>query len=353
MKNTNINKFDTLLKLIKSAKKTSKLSHAFLLNSDNTIIREELAYYVAKMILCQTPLEDASPCDSCIACSQVNNKSYAELFELTPVSKSRQITIGKDERELDTLRWFEHQFYLSSSIKNGQKIGIIFDAECMNQEAQNAFLKTLEEPPRRTTFILATSNPSLLLPTIISRCQQLSALTNEYEYNFTRSNELFDALAKLVLTKDFISINSSSITIIDIINSLKTEAESVVRGRLQKEIDHYDQAKEEKSLVLSVQKRFDLKLEAAIRAEYLKLRSVFISGIHTWFSLAVQVKEDIDPKYVSNYEIIEKYVNDLQKIDIKITLKALSKVEDLLQSLKTNVNENLVFREFCLSFIEI
>ena len=134
---------------LRMAKNTGRLGHSHLVVSSNAAIRNRFPTLLAQLAVCLDPLPDGAPCGHCETCSLLENGLYPDLFLLAPTSKSRQITIGKDEDDPDTLRNFDSMFYLSSSSPGGWKIGIIQDCDTMNDKAQNAFLKTLEEPPPR------------------------------------------------------------------------------------------------------------------------------------------------------------------------------------------------------------
>ncbi len=67
-----------------------------------------------------------------------------------------------------------HEIGEPAVVDGGVKVGIVVDADCMGEEAGNAFLKTLEEPPAQTVILLLTADPQRLLPTILSRCLRIS-----------------------------------------------------------------------------------------------------------------------------------------------------------------------------------
>lgn len=94
---------------------------------------------------------------------------------LRPQSKSRRIIVGDDGSEVGTIRYLERMIHRTTA-PGGFKLGIIVDAERMNAQAQNAFLKTLEEPPARTLLLLLTAHPAQLLTTIISRVIEIPLL---------------------------------------------------------------------------------------------------------------------------------------------------------------------------------
>ena len=104
-------------------------------------------------------------CGSCPDCRKFENGSHPDIHFLAPSSKSRQILI-------DQIKEMQRMVHLGSYSDNW-KIFIIQDADRMNTNTQNAFLKTLEEPPEKTILILITDQPGQLFPTIRSRCQKV------------------------------------------------------------------------------------------------------------------------------------------------------------------------------------
>ena len=104
-------------------------------------------------------------CGSCPDCEQIIKGSHPDVHYLTPMSKSRQIL----KEEIDEMQ----RIVFLGSYSDNWKVFIIEDADRINIKAQNAFLKTLEEPPEKTILILITDQPGQLLPTIRSRCQKV------------------------------------------------------------------------------------------------------------------------------------------------------------------------------------
>ena len=150
--------FPLLAQSLKHAAHTGRLSHSHLSVTSNPDLRLSFPPLLACLAACTAPLEDGAPCCECETCRMILNGLYPDLFTLAPTSKSRQIQIGKDADEPDTLRSFEAAFHLGSVTESGWKIGIIHDADTMTESAQNAFLKTLEEPSQKCLFILELHN---------------------------------------------------------------------------------------------------------------------------------------------------------------------------------------------------
>ena len=196
--NSYLERYPVILRHLENARRNGRLSHAFLLQADTERARREFATVLSQLAACPES-RDGRPCGVCRVCRQIEERNYAEFYTLTPVGKMYEVKIGdRTNPEPNTLRYFEKQFHLTSTSGGRCKVGVIFDADRMNEESQNALLKTLEEPPPETLLILATGNPAALLPTTRSRCQLLPLLTNRCEYSFPGAAELIGALNLLV-----------------------------------------------------------------------------------------------------------------------------------------------------------
>jgi DNA polymerase III delta prime subunit len=183
------NRFPRIATLLGAAVHNERAGHAYLFVGDSPDLLAECAKAWAQARSCQASREDGTPCGQCRNCLLIERDTCPELYVLKPRSKSRAIVV-------DRIREFEHQ--LGLTVEKGRlKVGLIQEAECMNPQAQNAFLKTLEEPPPRTLLLLTTTNPRRLLPTIRSRCQQLSLLQNQRDYALALEGELPAILSEL------------------------------------------------------------------------------------------------------------------------------------------------------------
>ncbi len=142
---------------------THKISHAYILAGEPGTGRSALADTFAMTLLCETGR--AIPCMQCHSCKQVLSDNHPDLIHVT---HKKPASIGVDD--------IRDQVNDTISIRpysGGYKIYIINEAEKMTIQAQNALLKTIEEPPAYAVIILITANPDAFLPTITSRCVQL------------------------------------------------------------------------------------------------------------------------------------------------------------------------------------
>ena len=141
----------------------NKVSHAYILTGEAGMGRKSLANAFALTLLCEKGKSE--PCMECHACKQVLSGNHPDLIY---ISHEKPGTIGVDdirEQINDTIMVRPYSSYY--------KIYIVDEAEKMTQQAQNALLKTIEEPPSYAVIILLTTNQEMFLPTILSRCVQL------------------------------------------------------------------------------------------------------------------------------------------------------------------------------------
>ncbi|HZT82097.1 MAG TPA: DNA polymerase III subunit delta' [Gemmataceae bacterium] len=142
-----------------------RLAHAYLFVGPRGVGKHLFAQELAKSILCEAPPEPArlEACDRCPACQQVEAGSHPDFFTAGRPGDSLELPI-------EVVRDLCRGFSLKSARGRG-KVAILDDADDLNDASANCFLKTLEEPPPRSLFILVGSSPDRQLPTIVSRCQ--------------------------------------------------------------------------------------------------------------------------------------------------------------------------------------
>ena len=338
-------RFPLVMSSLRNARKSGRFAHAHLLISSNPDFRMNFPAVLAMMAACPTPQDDGTPCQKCETCRQISDGVYPEVFLLAPSSKSRQITIGNSSDEPDTLRWFESLFHLSSLTSSGWKIGVVQDADTMNESAQNAFLKTLEEPPRQCIFILTTGRPSELLPTIRSRCQAIPLTDNKCVYKFPRCPDVPETLMKLQFHAkgDLVKAQECADALLDIADSLKDAASETAKAKWAKRLADAENLEE------PARKLLDRRADAEATAEYRRMREQFISMIHTWFAQVALLSEGATQESLPNPEMMEPFLREKPVMAPRDADKRLGLAEDLMSSLRTNVNDDLALRAFCLN----
>ena len=145
---------------LKNAIATQKLAHAYLFCGPRGVGKTTCARIFAKTINCITPTADGEACNQCESCVAFNEQRSYNIHELDAASNN----------SVDDIRQLVEQVRIPPQIGK-YKVYIIDEVHMLSASAFNAFLKTLEEPPRHAIFILATTEKHKILPTILSRCQ--------------------------------------------------------------------------------------------------------------------------------------------------------------------------------------
>jgi DNA polymerase-3 subunit delta' len=215
--------------LLKNIIDTNNIAHSYMFIGKDSIGKFLFAKDFAKAILCENTEKPCNKCKSCIEFETSNNPDFSIL---EPEGNSIKI---------DPIREFIKKVY-EKPVVSDKKVYIINDSNYMTKEAQNALLKTLEEPPEYVTIILVTSNENMFLPTIKSRCTKITfnKLTNlelkeilKREYKQENIPEIIleiaDGSVKKVITlkdkeNEYLSINKvfenlEKLDIIDLISN--------------------------------------------------------------------------------------------------------------------------------------
>jgi len=140
-----------------------RLPHALLLSGPAGIGKQRLARAFLEALLCQKPVAGLA-CGQCQSCHLAVAGSHPDIMVLTPEEKSRVIKVDQVRALVD--------FFARTAQYGGRRVALVWPAEAMNRNAQNALLKTLEEPGSGALLLLLSDQPSRLLPTVRSRCQQ-------------------------------------------------------------------------------------------------------------------------------------------------------------------------------------
>ena len=145
---------------LKNAIATNKLAHAYLFCGPRGVGKTTCARIFAKTINCMSPTAEGEACNQCESCTAFNEQRSYNIHELDAASNN----------SVDDIRQLVEQVRIPPQIGK-YKVYIIDEVHMLSASAFNAFLKTLEEPPRHAIFILATTEKHKILPTILSRCQ--------------------------------------------------------------------------------------------------------------------------------------------------------------------------------------
>lgn len=181
---------DAAIRSLRRALRQERLPTGYLFSGPPHIGKTTLALALAQAANCEQPVADAEglpdACGQCTTCRRIAEESYADSAVIRPrlrekvkddeeEEEAREIAADLDDATISREPLARLRMQVAATAVEAQhRVFVVANAEAMNAAAANLFLKTLEEPPPATTFVLTSARPSALLPTIVSRCQTLT-----------------------------------------------------------------------------------------------------------------------------------------------------------------------------------
>ena len=303
-----------IVKILKNTIKNKRIAHAYLFAGPRGTGKTTIAKLFAKAINCEDFNEEA--CDSCPSCLAFKENNHPDIIELDAASNN----------SVDDIREIIEQVPYSP-IVGKYKVYIIDEVHMLSSSAFNALLKTLEEPPAHVVFILATTDPQKIIPTVLSRCQR---------YNFSKiSNLNMEKKMVEILNKEHLQYEDKAL------DEVAMLAEGGMRDALSilEQILSYNNdgifledvqrifglsTKEEKVELL-------IKIHNDLTGSINLLRQMYDSGIDPK-RLCVDLLEIIKESLIYSDDQNETLLNKLSKFDCMNILDVVS-VNDLLSDI--------------------
>ncbi|MDF1656324.1 MAG: hypothetical protein P1U58_01860 [Verrucomicrobiales bacterium] len=307
--------FEKAIELIGLAKDNGRLAHAYLITGPVGSGKEKLAVEMIRMV--------NAGIDS--QATKLEDLESSTIAVIGPKSKSRVVKV-------DEIRALEHIVHMSAP-DGATKFAVIKDADRMNEQAANAFLKTLEEPPNRSRVLLLSSRPEMLLETILSRCINIPLAGGIRPEHLSES-----ACALLDSLKNHAESGKGGISgalgLMSQFAAILKEEKSVIAKRnddaLKAESAHYRQRMEGDYL-----KRREEYYKALTEAEYLEKRNRLIDYLMMWFGDAMRQQNG-----GANLDLPE-YAEATRDLAAHFTVDELGQRIEAVEKLRTNLSTNV------------
>lgn len=324
--------------LMASAHERGRLAHAFLVSGEAGSGKSELVSKVINLINNEKVEVESGSMDlfgePSVVSTEIENKSLDELEGdlvriIRPKSKSRRITV-------DDIRQLEKSFYVASA-EGKWKVGVILHADRMGAGAENAFLKTLEEPPADCLLFLVTDSPELLLPTILSRCVRLPLIASHTDRFISESQtSLLDALAVISrqgLGKVSVGLNLRA-SFSQILANRRAFITKLNDQALKEETKKYKNTTE--GDWLDKREKFYL---AHTESEYLNEREKLLESLISWMGDVIRLKCGVMRLDFPSQQKVLQLVADNN--NLSSLLQRMDALEELKANMETNVSEQL------------
>lgn len=299
---------------LRNALSTGKVSHAYIINGEKSSGKEFIAKVFAMALQCEK--NGVEPCQECHSCRQALSGNHPDIIRLTH-EKPNTISV-------DDIRTQVNDDVAIKPYSGSRKVYIINEAEKMTPQAQNALLKTLEEPPEYAVILLLTANVDTLLSTILSRCVILNmkpvsdALVKQY---LCRQLQVPDYKAEVCAAFARGNIGKAKgLASSEDFENIKTEALSLLK---------YIQDMDLNEIVTAVKKITDYKLQIS---DYLDICAI-------WYRDALLFKATSD----ANHLIFREEIQALRRTAQRSSYEGIENIIKALDIAKKRLNANVNF----------
>ena len=305
------------------------MHHALLFCGPDGVGKFLAAQHLAQVLVCQDPEKIDQACGTCPSCYKFHHTNHPDVVVVSPNEK--------DKITVDDIREANQGLHIQA-LEAEFKILIIRDADRMNPQAQNALLKTLEEPPGNSKLILTSSRPRAFLLTILSRCQRLDFLpvpTEAIQGMLLERLDLDDGTAHLIAA---LSQGSPA-------RALNTDPDETVAHRdLVAEIDLKLSPSTKRAAAEAIEQATELSAEKEELKRRLQLLSVWLRDQ----ILIASQSETVAIANIDRKQELEQLASRRGLFQILNRAKALELAQHKLAQ-PFNLNAGLIVEQLCLS----
>lgn len=299
---------------LQGALASGKISHAYIINGEKSSGKEFIAKIFAMALQCEKNKDN--PCQECHSCKQAISDNQPDIIK---VMHEKPNTISVDDIRMQINNDVSIKPYSSP-----YKVYIINEAEKMTAQAQNAILKTLEEPPEYAVILLLTSNVNALLPTILSRCVVLNmkpVADEQVRRYLMEKMQIPDYKAEVCVAFARGNIGKArSLASSEDFENVKNEALSLLK---------YIQDMELHEIVAAIKKIGDYKLEIN---DYLDIMAIWYRDV-----LLFKATNDV------NHLVFREEIQALRRVAQRSSYEGIEEIIEALEKAKNRLNANVNF----------
>lgn len=299
---------------LQGALSSGKISHAYIINGEKSSGKEFIAKVFAMALQCENNKEN--PCQECHSCKQALSNNQPDIIR---VLHEKPNTISVDD-----IRGQINNDVAIKPYSSPYKVYIINEAEKMTVQAQNAILKTLEEPPEYAVILLLTSNVNSLLPTILSRCVVLNmkpVADEQIRKYLMEEMQIPDYKAEVCVAFARGNVGKArSLASSEDFENVKNEALSLLK---------YIQDMELHEIVAAIKKIGDYKLEIN---DYLDIMAIWYRDV-----LLFKATNDV------NHLVFREEIQALRRVAQRSSYEGIEEIIEALEKAKNRLNANVNF----------
>ncbi len=316
---SSLDQFTEAFAQLRRAWSENRLAHAYLISGSPSGSGLTFVQALLKLLFCEGA---EPPCGECAMCHRVERRQHPDISFLEPEKKSRIISV-------DQIRELNGRLS-QTAYSGGWKVAVILACDRLKEEAANAFLKTLEEPPGQTLLLLVTDQPQAMLPTIVSRCQRVVLEEG------AAAPVWMEELLGLLQQED----GESAFEGLLMAGRLRVLLESIKAGIMEQEKGS-DDAEVEKDV-----------LAARVQSKLIKERTEILRAVQFWQRDLLACRCGADDAILHYQAQAPALRSQAARYSMFALLRRVRGVEEAVRRLETNMSDAVALESYFLSAVK-